>query len=146
MLGSIELGLTSFTTEIESKCLEFLDVFANAVYFNQDPQALIAQLLQPFLKIMLDMIFGQKIDFNNTMDWYRTVFAIICCYPQLFQEMIKSFLHEQHESHNEKGKDLAHESQVLLNNLDFVNNRMMKAKFCDRFDRFVTVVSLLYKK
>ncbi|XP_055625763.1 exportin-4-like isoform X3 [Toxorhynchites rutilus septentrionalis] len=146
LLGSVELGLSSFTAEVESKCLEFLEVYANAVYFNQDPQAPMAQLLIPFLKLMLDMIFGQKIDYNNTMDWYRTVFVVICCFPEHFKELLHNFLGEQFESEAGMGKDLVASSMGLVNNLEFVNNRMAKSKFIERFDKFVTLVSTMYKK
>ncbi|XP_055593707.1 exportin-4-like [Uranotaenia lowii] len=147
LLGSIELGLTSFSSEVESKCLEFLETYANSVYYNQDPQAPMAQLLLPFLKLMLDMIFGQKIDFNNTMDWYRAVFVIICCFPEHFKELLQSFLAEQFGDSVEAGagKDLAQQTVVLISS-EFINNRMMKSKFVDRFDKFVTLVSTMYKK
>lgn len=146
LLASIELGLSSFTAEIECKCLEFLEIYANAVYFNQDPQAAMAQLLLPFLKLMLDMIFGQKIDLNNKMDWYQTVFVIACCFSEHFKELLHNFLSEQFDSKQSMGTDLAMSSMVMLNNVEFVNNRMMKSKFIDRFDKFVTLFSTVYKK
>lgn len=147
LLGSIELGLSSFTADIESKCLEFLEIYANGVYFHQDPSAPMAQLLRPFLKLMLDMIFGQKIDLNNTMDWYRTVFVVICCFPEHFKELLQHFLSEQFaDAEQGAGKDLAASSVSLVNNMEFVNNRLVKSKFVDRFDKFVTLVSTMYKK
>lgn len=146
LLGSVELGLCSFTAEVETKCLEFLEMYANAVYFNQDPQAPMAQLLLPFLKLMLDMIFGQKIDLNNTMDWYRALFVVICCFPDHFKELLRNFLGEQFESKAGMGKDLMANSETLVNNLEFVNNRSTKLKFIERFDKFVTLVGTTYKK
>ncbi|EDS27103.1 exportin [Culex quinquefasciatus] len=147
LLGSIELGLSSFTADIESKCLEFLEIYANGVYFHQDPSAPMAQLLRPFLKLMLDMIFGQKIDLNNTMDWYRTVFVVICCFPEHFKELLQHFLSEQFaDAKQGAGKDVAASSVSLVNNMEFVNNRLVKSKFVDRFDKFVTLVSTMYKK
>ncbi|KAL1394790.1 hypothetical protein pipiens_011705 [Culex pipiens pipiens] len=129
LLGSIELGLSSFTADIESKCLEFLEIYANGVYFHQDPSAPMAQLLRPFLKLMLDMIFGQKIDLNNTMDWYRTVFVVICCFPEHFKELLQHFLSEQFaDAEQGAGKDLAASSVSLVNNMEFVNNRLVKSK------------------
>lgn len=145
LLGSIELGLSSFTSEIECKCLEFLEIYANSVYFNQDPQAPMAQLLLPFLKLMLDMIFGQKIDLNNTMDWYRTVFVMICCFPEHYKELLHNFLSEQFDSEASMGKDLV-ESMATVSNIEFVNNRLTKSKFIDKFDKFVVLVSTMVKK
>lgn len=146
LLGSIELGLNSFTSEIECKCLEFLEIYANSVYFNQDPQAPMAQLLLPFLKLMLDMVFGQRIDLNNTMDWYRTLFVLICCFPEHFKELLQTFVSEQFDSEARMGKDLAISSMALVNNIQFVNNRLTKSKFVDKFDKFVTLVSTAVKK
>ncbi|XP_062563749.1 exportin-4-like [Armigeres subalbatus] len=145
LLGSIELGLSSFTSEVECKCLEFLEIYANSVYFNQDPQAPMAQLLLPFLKLMLDMIFGQKIDMNNAMDWYRTVFVVICCFPEHYRELLHNFLSEQFDSEASMSKDLA-DSMAMASSIEFVNNRLTKSKFIDKFDKFVTLVSTMLKK
>ncbi|XP_055531872.1 exportin-4-like [Wyeomyia smithii] len=146
LLSSIELGLGSFTAEVESLCLEFLEIYASNVYFNQDKQAPMAVLLRPFLKLMLDMIFGQKIDLNNTMDWYRTVFVVICCFPEYFKELLNQFLSEQFDSEQIMGEDLVRTSIALVNDIEFVNNRLTKSQFIERFDKFVTNFSTMYKK
>ncbi|XP_058826827.1 exportin-4-like [Topomyia yanbarensis] len=146
LLGSIELGLSSFTSEIESKCLEFLEMYANNVYFNQDPQAPMAQLLRPFLKLSLDMILGQKIDLNNTMDWYRMLFVVICCFPDHFKELLNNFLSELLDPEHVITSDVVLSITSLLNDMEYVNNRMTKSKFVERFDRFVANFSSMYKK
>lgn len=146
LLSSIELGLGSFTAEVEALCLEFLEIYASNVYFNQDKQAPMALLLRPFLKLMLEMIFGQKIDINNIMDWYRTVFVVICCFPDHFKELLSQFLSEQFDSEQVMGEDLVRTSVALVNDIEFVNNRLTKSKFIERFDKFATKFGTIYKK
>lgn len=146
MVASVELGLTSFTSDVELKCLEFIEALAAVVLAHQNPESQVAQLLQSFLKLMLDMTIGQKIDWNNTTDWYKAMFCVVCCFPQTFKDMIQSFLQEHVDSSTEKAKEMINDSLMRLNQIEFINVRLMKVRFVDWFDRFVSLVSLMYKK
>ena len=55
----------------------------NGVYFHPNPSALKGHFQKLFLKLILDMIFGQKINVNNTMNWYRPVFVVISSFQML---------------------------------------------------------------
>ncbi|XP_035793420.1 exportin-4-like [Anopheles albimanus] len=146
LVASVELGLTSFTSDVELKCLEFIEALAAVVLAHQNPESQVAQLLQSFLKLMLDMTIGQKIDWNNTTDWYKAMFCVVCCFPQTFKDMIQSFLQEHVDSSTEKAKEMINDSLMRLNQIEFINVRLMKVRFVDWFDRFVSLVSLMYKK
>uniref|UniRef100_A0A182N2V3 Exportin-4 n=1 Tax=Anopheles dirus TaxID=7168 RepID=A0A182N2V3_9DIPT len=146
LVASVELGLSSFTAEVELKCVEFIEAFAQVVRLHQNPDALVTQLLQSFLKVMLDMTIGQKIDWNNTSDWYKAMYTVICCFPQTFKDMIQSFLQEHVDSSTDKAKEMISDNLVRLNQIEFVNVRLMKIRFVDWYDRFVSLVSLMYKK
>uniref|UniRef100_A0A182WDZ0 Exportin-4 n=1 Tax=Anopheles minimus TaxID=112268 RepID=A0A182WDZ0_9DIPT len=146
LVASVELGLTSFTSEVELKCVEFIEAFAQVVRLHNNNESLVSQLLQSFLKLMLDMTIGQKIDWNNTSDWYKAMYTVICCFPQTFKDMIQSFLQEHVDSSTDKAKEMIGESLVRLNQIEFINLRLMKVRFVDWYDRFVSLVSLMYKK
>ncbi|XP_035899089.1 exportin-4-like [Anopheles stephensi] len=146
LVASVELGLTSFTSEVELKCVEFIEAFAQVVRLHDNRESLVSQLLQSLLKLMLDMTIGQKIDWNNTSDWYKAMFTVICCFPQTFKDMIQSFLQEHVDSSTDKAKEMIGESLVRLNQIEFINLRLMKIRFVDWYDRFVSLVSLMYKK
>uniref|UniRef100_A0A182XJT6 Exportin-4 n=1 Tax=Anopheles quadriannulatus TaxID=34691 RepID=A0A182XJT6_ANOQN len=146
LVASVELGLTSFTSEVELKCVEFIEAFAQVVRLHQNPDALVTQLLQSFLKLMLDMTIGQKIDWNNTSDWYKAMYTVICCFPHTFKDMVQSFLQEHVDSTTDKAKEMIGESLARLNQIEFANVRLMKLRFVDWYDRFVSLVSLMYKK
>uniref|UniRef100_A0A182TAG4 Exportin-4 n=1 Tax=Anopheles maculatus TaxID=74869 RepID=A0A182TAG4_9DIPT len=146
LVASVELGLTSFTSEVELKCVEFIEAFAQVVRLHDNRESLVSQLLQSLLKLMLDMTIGQKIDWNNTTDWYKAMFTVICCFPQTFKDMVQSFLQEHVDSSTDKAKELIGESLVRLNQIEFINLRLMKIRFVDWYDRFVSLVSLMYKK
>ncbi|KFB50065.1 exportin [Anopheles sinensis] len=146
LAASVELGLTSFTSEVEQKCVEFIEVFAQAVRCHQNPESLVSQLLQSFLKLMLDMTLGQKIDWSNTNDWYKAMYTVICCFPQTFKDMIQLFLQEHMDNSTDKTKEMINESLMRLDQIEFNNVRLMKLRFVDWYDRFVSLVSLMYKK
>ncbi|XP_058055043.1 exportin-4-like [Anopheles bellator] len=146
MVSSVELGLTSFTSDVELKCLEFIEAFAQVVLCHQNSESQVAQLLQSFLKLMLDMTIGRKIDCNNTTDWYKAMFSVVCCFPQTFKDLVQSFLQEHVDSSTDKAKEMINESLMRLNQIEFINVRLMKIRFVDWFDRFVSLVSLTYRK
>jgi hypothetical protein len=143
MLGSVELGLNSFTSEIQSLCFDFVCAFAKVVYYERNQTALIYTSLLPFLKITLDMIFTQQVDAENKTECYNSLFALICCFHEQYKEMMQNMIRSQ--TNALEAERLSKEFTDLSTNLEFKNTRLNKTKFVDKFDKFVTNVSFIYK-
>jgi hypothetical protein len=142
MLGTVQLGLTSFTPDIQSLCFDYIQAFAKTVYYERDPTALIYTSLAPFLKITLDMIFTQQVDSENKTECYNALFGLICCYHDQYKEMMQLFVQAQTPIEAER---LAKEFGDLSTNLEFKNTRLNKTRFVDKFDKFVTNISFICK-
>lgn len=141
-MSAIEMGLTSFGSEVQSCCLDFLQIMGNTVYFDQNPESFMYSALMPFLKLLLDLILGQQVDSVNKTECSKALFSLICCYKEKFVELVGSILQAQtNPVHAEK---LSTEFRELTNNVDLVNNRFSQFRFTERFDKFLVNIGFMY--
>ncbi|GAB0097174.1 LOW QUALITY PROTEIN: exportin-4 [Sergentomyia squamirostris] len=143
IMAAVEMGLKSFGSEVQSCCLEFLQIMGNTVYFDQNPESLMYSTLAPFLKLLLDMILTQQIDSVNKTDCSKALFSLICCYKEQFVELVQTILQsQQNPAHADK---LSAEFRELTNNVDLVNNRFSQFRFTERFDKFLANIGFMYQ-
>uniref|UniRef100_A0A7G3ART2 Exportin-4 n=1 Tax=Lutzomyia longipalpis TaxID=7200 RepID=A0A7G3ART2_LUTLO len=141
-MGATEMGLTSFGSEVQSCCLELLQILGNTVYFDQNPESFMYTALMPFLKHLLDLILTQQIDSVNKTDCSKALFALICCYKEKFVELVQQIL--QSQTNPAYAEKLSTEFRELTNNVDLVNNRFSQFRFSERFDKFLVNIGFMY--
>ncbi|XP_059607910.1 exportin-4-like [Phlebotomus argentipes] len=142
LMASIEMGLTSFGSEVQSYCLDFLQILANTVYFDQNPESFMYTALMPFLKLLLDLILTQQVDSVNKTECSKALFSLICCYKEKFVELVSSIL--QSQTNPVHAGKLSAEFRELTNNVDLVNNRFSQFRFTERFDKFLVNIGFMY--
>lgn len=141
MLASVQLGLNTFTSDIQSMCFEFISSVSGAVCIERDPTSPYYTQLQPLLPLLFKMIFHREIDSENKTECYGVLFMLACTYKDEFHALMRTLIaNEQNPVHMQK---ISQEYTDFTANLDFVNNRAMKTKFIDKFDKFVTNLNFL---
>lgn len=82
IFGTVHLGLTNFTPDVASLCLDFVAGFAvNMIQSQGEAPPVVHQLMQPFLRLILEMTLLQPLDSDLTSMAGSAVFPLMCCYP-----------------------------------------------------------------
>lgn len=144
ILRSIELGLRSFGLEIQSTCLEFLQILANTVRLDQNPNSFIYSALMPFLRMLLEMIINQDVGTDNKNVCSSALFALIHCYRDHYMAIVQSLL--QSLPNAEHAERLSNEFIALTNNLDLSGNvnRLIQNQFSERYEKFMANISFMF--
>lgn len=141
LLSSIQLGLNTFTTEIQSFCFDFIVSVATVVYFDKDPSSVTYNLLLPFVEIIFNMIITRQIDQENKNESYSAIFVLACTFKEQFQYLMDKLVTSQ--TNQLVAERLQVEYNEFKTNLELVNNRQMKNRFSDKFDKFVTAIGFI---
>lgn len=144
ILRSIELGLRSFGLEVQSTCLEFLQILANTVRLDQNPHSFVYGALMPFLRMVLEMIVNQDIGSDNKNVCSSALFALIHCYREQYVTIVQSLL--QSLASVEQAERLSKEFIALTNNLDLTGNvnRLVQNQFAERYEKFIANISFMF--
>ena len=82
IFGTIRLGVTDFTPDVANACLDFVAGFATSISQSQgQAPPIVHQLVQPFLKLILEMTLLQPLDPEITTMAGSALFPLMCCYP-----------------------------------------------------------------
>lgn len=141
LLSSVQLGLNTFTTDIQGMCFEYISSVASAVYFDRDPSTSYYAQLQPFLPLLFKMIFERQIDQDNKCDCYGALFLLACIYKENFYGLMQQLI--ENEQNPLQKQKIQNESVTFMTSLELVNNRAMKTKFVEKLDKFVTNLNFI---
>lgn len=144
MLRSVELGLRSFGLEVQSICLDFLQIMAYTVRSDQNQQSFIYNALMPFLRMVFEMIINQEIGTDNKNECASALFALIFCYSDHYMAIVQNLL--QSLPNPENAERLSKEFITLTDNLDLMSNidRITQNQFIDRYEKFVVNISFMH--
>lgn len=140
---SIQLGLTNFSPEVQSLCLDFLQIMANTVYTDQNPESFMYNALGPFLKVLLEIILGQQLVTENKVECSKALFGLICVYKEQYVPIMKEVISVQRRSSTDIER-LEKEFIDLTNNVNFTNQRAGQFKFIDKFEKFWVNIGFLF--
>lgn len=124
-------------------CFEFISAAATAIYFDQDTTTIYYTRLQPFLALLFNKVFDRQIDAENKIDCYGALFMLACIYKDNFSALMQTLI--ANEANPVHALKIQTESVDFMAHMDLVNNRAMKTKFCDKFDKFVISLSFIWK-
>lgn len=135
LLGSIEIGLTHFGADVIMSCLDFIQVLATHIKTNELQSTQVYQLAAPLLKLLLDLILSHQINSDMLNTASTTLFALICCYSDQYQNYVQNLIHGQ--SDTRVAERLANAFTELTANIELKPERQWKLKFRDSFDKFI---------
>lgn len=136
------MGLTNFSGEIQSLCLDFLQVMANTVYLDQNPTSYMYSALCPFLKYIMEMILGQQVGSENNVECGKALFSLMCVYKEQYVSAVQSMI--QMQKNQADADRLQKEFTDLTTHIELINNRMTQFRFSEKFDKFLANIGFLF--
>lgn len=144
-MGSIiqctTMGLQAFGAEIQSVCLEIVNLLASTVYYDQNPDSYLFTALRPSVQLVFGMILRYDIDTDNRTECCRAMFTLLCAYRRHYDEVLTSML--QTCTDPSKVEKLRVELMELVQRDTLSNNRVIFAQFTRRFERFMAALATL---
>ncbi|XP_063703188.1 exportin-4-like [Culicoides brevitarsis] len=141
IISSVQLGLNTFTTEIQSFCFDFIVAVSDVVYYERIPNSVTYNLVLPFLELIFNMIVTRQIDAENKNESYGAVFSLACAFKEQFSFLMNKLVTSQ------ENPQIAERIQLKLNEfqtgLELNNNRIQRTKFIEKFDKFITGISFI---
>lgn len=136
ILQCTEQGLGSFGIDIQSVCLEIVNLLASNVYYDQNSESFLYISLMPFVKRIFDMILAREIDHNNRTECCRATFTLLCVYRTRCDQILEMLL-QQFAAESERREQLQREFNELARPDNLYNNRNSHLQFSTRFERFM---------
>lgn len=150
ILYTIKIGLTSFTyPEIQGHSLDLLITFGEAlIQDNENRLAHLRELtVEPFGKLLFDVIVGLDLHTENKNDCYGCVFILACASlspeSNFCHEMVTALVNKQKERITYATAIETPEVEKLKS-FTFTHSREQKMQFIDLLDKFVSSICFLY--
>ncbi|KAL1435977.1 hypothetical protein MTO96_010738 [Rhipicephalus appendiculatus] len=124
LLGSIRVGLTSYSPEVSGLCLDVVSVLALEVHRQGLQTRPAGRAIEPFLQLLLEMVLLQPLDAELTLE----------SFVQLAQALVAS------QQDAAVGQRLAQSLQTLTRAQPLTPERPNRLRFRDSFEAFVTEV------
>lgn len=138
LLMSVQLGLNSFTAEVTNLSLDFLSVLGEHVKRHNMEGQPVFLALEPFLKLVFDMVVLESLDSALTLTATSTLFTLICCFQEKFKELVEVLIREQTDPVN--AQRLVEAFNELTQNINFNMDRQNRALFKNKCEKFITNV------
>ncbi|GIY56076.1 exportin-4 [Caerostris darwini] len=138
LLSSIEFGLTSYTSDVSALCLDFLSILALHIHRNNLQATFIYTALEPFLKLVFDMLLHQPLDADLTQSASGTLYALVCCYQIKYKELVQELIDSQQDAVT--AQRLLTSFNNLSANMTLSLDRHSRIKFREDFEKFITDV------
>lgn len=111
----------------------------DVVYYERVPNSNTYNLVLPFLELIYNMIVTRQIDVENKNESYGALFSLACAFKEPFYFLMNKLVTSQ------ENLQIAERVQLELNTfqtgLELSNNRMMRNRFIEKFDKFITGIS-----
>lgn len=138
LLSSVRLGLTSYSADVCGLCLDFISVLAMEVHRQGLQASALGQALQPFLRLLLEMVLLQPLDSELTFVAGGALFTLLCCFREHFEQLGQALVSSQADA--AVGQRLAQALEALTTGQPLTPERANRLRFRDAFEAFVTEV------
>jgi len=154
LLYTIKVGLTSFSyPDIQGHSLDLLHIIGTSLV--QDTcnglPALREATIEPFIKLLFDIIVTLDLHNENKTDCYGTIYVLSCAASMaqsnqhVFHAMLKMLLEQQKSRLTYAGTQNGETPEVeSLLQFEFKSSREQKFMFIDLIDKFVASICFLY--
>ncbi|KAK7938437.1 hypothetical protein WMY93_001763 [Mugilogobius chulae] len=98
LMFSLELGMTSMSSEISQLCLEALSPLAEHCAKSPDKDTPLCHATQHFLKLVFDMLLLQKHNTEMTVAAGEAFYSLVCLHQAEYTELVQSLLSTQRDA------------------------------------------------
>lgn len=98
LMFSLELGMTSMSSEISQLCLEALSPLAEHCAKSPDKDTPLCLATQHFLKLVFDMLLLQKHNTEMTVAAGEALYSLVCLHQAQYSELVQSLLSTQRDA------------------------------------------------
>ncbi|XP_040913710.1 exportin-4 [Toxotes jaculatrix] len=98
LMFSLELGMTSMSSEISQLCLEALSPLAEQCAKNQEKDTPLFIATRHFLKLVFDMLVLQKHNTEMTVAAGEALYTLVCLHQVEYSELVETLLSSQRDA------------------------------------------------
>uniref|UniRef100_A0A674PNH5 Exportin-4 n=1 Tax=Takifugu rubripes TaxID=31033 RepID=A0A674PNH5_TAKRU len=98
LMFSLELGMTSMSSEISQLCLEALSPLAEQCAKSQDKDMPLFIATRHFLKLVFDMLVLQKHNMEMTVAAGEAFYTLVCLHQAEYSELVETLLSSQRDA------------------------------------------------
>uniref|UniRef100_A0A8C3G3I2 Exportin-4 n=1 Tax=Cyclopterus lumpus TaxID=8103 RepID=A0A8C3G3I2_CYCLU len=98
LMFSLELGMTSMSSEISQLCLEALSPLAEQCAKNQEKDTPLFVATRHFLKLVFDMLVLQKHNTEMTVAAGEALYTLVCLHQAEYSELVEALLSSQRDA------------------------------------------------
>ncbi|KAL6484822.1 hypothetical protein MHYP_G00068670 [Metynnis hypsauchen] len=98
LMFSLELGMTSMSSEISQLCLEALSPLAEQCAKTQEKDTPLFIATRHFLKLVFDMLVLQKHNTEMTVAAGEALYTLVCLHQAEYSELVESLLSSQRDA------------------------------------------------
>ncbi|XP_041739254.1 exportin-4 isoform X4 [Coregonus clupeaformis] len=98
LMYSLELGMTSMSSEVSQLCLEALSPLAEQCAKSQEKDTPLFIATRHFLKLVFDMLVLQKHNTEITVAAGEALYTLVCLHQAEYQELVESLLATQRDA------------------------------------------------
>ncbi|XP_050026376.1 exportin-4-like isoform X1 [Dermacentor andersoni] len=138
LLGSIRVGLTSYSPDVSGLCLDVVSVLALEIHRQGLQTGPAGRAIEPFLQLLLEMVLLQPVDAELTLLAGSALFALLCCFQESFAQLAQALVASQQDP--AVGQRLAQSLEALTRTQPLTPERPNRLRFRDSFEAFVTEV------
>ncbi|XP_056284832.1 exportin-4 [Pseudoliparis swirei] len=97
LMFSLELGMTSMSSEISQLCLEALSPLAEQCAKNQEKDTPLFVATRHFLKLVFDMLVLQKHNTEMSVAAGEALYTLVCLHQVEYSELVEALLSSQRD-------------------------------------------------
>ncbi|XP_041114751.1 exportin-4-like [Polyodon spathula] len=97
LMFSLELGMTSMSSEVSQLCLEALTPLAEQCAKTQETESPLFSATRHFLKLVFDMLVLQKHKTEMTVAAGEALYTLVCLHQAEYSELVESLLSSQQD-------------------------------------------------
>uniref|UniRef100_A0A3P9MVK9 Exportin-4 n=1 Tax=Poecilia reticulata TaxID=8081 RepID=A0A3P9MVK9_POERE len=98
LMFSLELGMTSMSSEVSQLCLEALSPLAEQCAKNQEKDSPLFIATRHFLKLVFDMLVLQKHNTEMTVAAGEALYTLVCLHQAEYSELVETLLSTQRDA------------------------------------------------
>ncbi|KAM3861785.1 exportin-4 [Diretmus argenteus] len=98
LMFSLELGMTSMSSEVSQLCLEALSPLAEQCAKNQEKDTPLFVATRHFLKLVFDMLVLQKHNTEMTVAAGEALYTLVCLHQAEYSELVETLLSSQRDA------------------------------------------------
>ncbi|XP_005806293.1 exportin-4 [Xiphophorus maculatus] len=98
LMFSLELGMTSMSSEVSQLCLEALSPLAEQCAKSQEKDSPLFIATRHFLKLVFDMLVLQKHNTEMTVAAGEALYTLVCLHQAEYSELVETLLSSQRDA------------------------------------------------